>query len=146
MMDGRRLVTNPTGWIAIAATALLMQGCAEKPAGPGPRIFNVDQVGGAKTCDVPKVTPTAGQETRVEVKVGNDGGWCGITVSNGGKPFAAGLLATGPAHGKVLIHTVGHDTRIDYTPARAFHGTDGFVVKLIPGDATIRASVAVSPP
>ena len=135
MMDGRRLVTNPTGWIAIAATALLMQGCAEKPAGPGPRIFNVDQVGGAKTCDVPKVTPTAGQETRVEV-----------TVSNGGKPFAAGLLATGPAHGKVLIHTVGHDTRIDYTPARAFHGTDGFVVRLIPGDATIRASVAVGPP
>jgi hypothetical protein len=145
VMDGRRLVTNPAGWIAIAATALLMQGCAEKPAGRGPRIFNADQVGGAKACVVPKVAPAAGQETRVEVKVGNDGGWCGITLSNSGKPFAAGLLATGPEHGKVLIHTVGNDTRIDYTPARAFRGADAFVVKLIPGDATLRASVTVDP-
>jgi hypothetical protein len=135
-----------TGWMAILATALLMQGCAEKPAGPGPRIFNADQIGGAKTCVVPQVTPASGQETRVELKIGNDGGWCGITVSNGGKPYAAGLLATGPAHGKVLIHTVGNDTRIDYTPARAFHGADAFVVKLIPGDATIRVSVAAGPP
>jgi hypothetical protein len=145
-MDGRRFATNPAGWLAIAATALLLQGCAGKPPAAGPRIFNVDQVGGAKTCAVPKVAPEAGKETRVEVKVGNDGGWCGITVNNGGKPFAAGLLTTGPAHGKVQIHTVGADTRIDYTPQRAFVGADAFEVKLIPGDARIRASVAVGPP
>jgi hypothetical protein len=95
---------------------------------------------------VPKVAPAAGQETPAEVKVGNDGGWCGITVSDGGKPYAAGLLTTAPAHGKVLIHTVGNDTRIDYTPERGFAGVDAFVVKLIPGDAMIRASVSVGPP
>ena len=134
------------GWLAVATTALLLQACAEKPAGPGPRIFKADQVGGAKTCVVPKIAPAAGQETPVEVKVGNDGGWCGITVSNGGKPYSAGLLSTPPAHGKVLVHTVGHDTRVDYTPNRGFVGADAFSVKLIPGDGTIRASVAVGPP
>jgi hypothetical protein len=146
-MNGRRRATNPAGWLAMAATALLLQACAEKPPpGPAPRLFAADQAGGAKTCVVPKVTPVAGQETQVAVKVGNDGGWCGITVSNGGKPFPAGLLTTTPMHGKVLIHTVGNDTRIDYTPERGFAGADAFNVKLIPGDATIRASVSVGPP
>jgi hypothetical protein len=102
--------------------------------------------GGAKICEMPKVAPAAGQEAAVAVKVGNDGGWCGITVSNGGKPYAAGLLASAAAHGKVLIHTVGNDTRIDYTPERGFAGSDAFSVKLIPGDAVIRASVSVGPP
>jgi hypothetical protein len=135
------------GWLAMAATALLLQACAEgPPPGPAPRIFAADVAGVAKTCVVPKVAPAAGQETPAEVKVGNDGGWCGITVSDGGKPYAAGLLTTAPAHGKVLIHTVGNDTRIDYTPERGFAGVDAFVVKLIPGDAMIRASVSVGPP
>ena len=53
------------------------------------------------------------------MKLGNDGGWCAITVNNGGRPFDAGLLAAAPAHGKVLVHTVGNNTRIDYTPERA---------------------------
>jgi hypothetical protein len=145
-MHSGRLATNPAGWLAIAATGLLLQACAEKPPGPAPRIFNADQVGGAKICVVPKVAPVAGQETRAEVKVGNDGGWCGMTVSNGGRPFSAGLLATPPAHGKVLVHTVGNDTRIDYTPDRGFAGADQFIARLIPGDATIRASVSVGPP
>jgi hypothetical protein len=136
----------PAGWLAIAAMALLLQACAAKPpAATGARIFSADVTGGAKTCEVGKVAPAAGQETPVAVRLGNDGGWCGITVSNGGRPYSAGLLASAPAHGKVLIHTVGSDTRIDYTPARGFSGADAFSVKLIPGDAIIRASVSVGP-
>jgi hypothetical protein len=139
--------SNPAGWLTLAATALLLQACAEKPPSAPPiRLFAVDVAGGAKNCVVPKVTPAAGQQAEAAVKVGNDGGWCGITINNSGKPYAAGLLETAPSHGKVQIHTVGNDTRIDYTPERGFTGSDAFSVKLIPGDAVIRASVSVGPP
>jgi hypothetical protein len=147
VMNGMRQGSNPAVWLTLAATALLLQACAEKPpAAPSVRMYASDLAGGAKNCEVGKVTPAAGQETEVAVKVGNDGGWCGIPVSTGGKPYAAGLLASPPAHGKVVIHTVGNDTRIDYTPERGFAGSDAFRVKLIPGDAIIRAAVSVGPP
>ena len=45
----------------------------------------------------------------------------------------------------MLIHTVGNDTRIDYTPAARYAGADAFAVRLIPGDATIRVTVTVTP-
>ena len=45
-----------------------------------------------------------------------------------------------PQHGKVLIHTVGNDTRIDYTPAARYAGADAFSVRLMPGDAMIRVT------
>jgi Bacterial Ig domain len=77
--------------------------------------------------------------------VGNDGGWCAITVNNNGWPFDAGLAVTPPAHGKLAIHTVGNDTRIDYTPTARFAGADTFSVRLIPGDATVRATATVTP-
>src|SRR6476646_5012748 len=112
-MNGRQWAT---GCLVMAATALLLQGCEQAPAGPTARIYAADMAGGAKTCVVPKVAPVAGQETPVAVKVGNDGGWCAISVNNGGRPYSAGLLTSKPAHGKVQIHTVGNDTRIDYTP------------------------------
>jgi hypothetical protein len=144
VMNGRQWATCG---LTMAATAMLLQACAEKPPPASTtRIFAADVAGGAKTCVVPKVAPVAGQETPVAVKVGNDGGWCGITENNGGKPYAAGLLIAEPMHGKVYVHSVGDDTRIDYTPDRGFSGTDAFAVKLIPGDATIRANVAVVPP
>ncbi len=130
--------------LALAATALLLQACAQRPpAAPGARVFQADLVGGAKSCTVPKVTPAAGQETPVAISMGNDGGWCAITVDNNGKPFDAGLLTSEPAHGKVYIHTVGDETRIDYTPNPRFAGTDAFAVRLLPGGAVLRASVAV---
>jgi hypothetical protein len=141
-----RWSSDPAGPLAIAVVALLLQACTPAAApGPSIRVFSADVTGGAKTCEVGKVAPAAGQEASVAVKVGNDGGWCGITLSDGGRPYAAGLLAGAPAHGKVLIHTVGNDTRIDYTPVRGFTGADAFSVRLIPGDATIRATVSVVP-
>ena len=130
----------------IAATGLLLQACNEQaPSGPAPRVYAADMTGAARACSVPPVTPTAGGTTDVAMKVGNDGGWCAVTVNNNGRPFDAGLLTSQPAHGKTLIHTVGNDTRIDYTPAPRFSGQDAFAVRLIPTDATIRVTVAVAP-
>jgi hypothetical protein len=139
-------VTNPAGWLAIAAMAVLLQACADKPpSGPPARLYAVDQAGGAKKCEAPKVAPTAGQEVPAAMTLGNDGGWCAVTVANGGRPFDAGLLTAPPAHGKVHIHTVGNDTRIDYTPEPRFTGADAFAVRLLPGNASIRVSVSVGP-
>ena len=50
----------------------------------------------------------------------------------------------GPTHGSVLIHEVGDNTRIDYTPDRGFTGTDSFAVQLIPGDAKVNVAVMVT--
>jgi len=145
-MNFVRRGTNPGGWLALAATGVLLQACAQQPSGPGVRMFAADMAGAAKICVVPKVTPIANQETQVAMKVGSDGGWCGITVSNNGQPYAAGLVVAKPVHGQPFIHTVGNDTRIDYTPDRGVGGSDTFAVKLIPGDATIRVSVAIGSP
>ena len=146
MATGTRHAGRQVGWLAIAAMAILLQACAQGPSGPPVRLFAVDLTGGAKNCVVPQVAPAAGQETPVAMKIGNDGGWCAITVANAGRAFDAGLLIAPPAHGKVLIHTVGTSTRIDYTPDLRFTGADAFTVRLVPGNATVRASVTVSPP
>ncbi len=134
-------------WLIVPALALtaLLQGCAQPPPASTTRVFQADVTGGAKKCQAPKLAPTAGKTADAPVNVGNDGGWCGIVVSNAGKPFDAGLLVAPPAHGTVLIHTVGDDTRVDYTPDARFSGADAFTVRLIPGDATIRANVTVGP-
>src|SRR5690348_9256412 len=114
-MSGRQWAA---GLVVTAATALLLQGCEKPPAASTTRVYAADMAGAAKTCVVPKVSPAAGQDTPVQMKLGNDGGWCAIPVRDGSRPYAAGLLTAPPAHGKVLIHTVGDDTRIDYTPDR----------------------------
>ena len=131
-------------WLATAAIGLLLQACSGKPA-PPPRVFAADMRGAAKVCTAPPVTVAAGQTFDAAIKLGNDGGWCAITVNNNGRPFDAGLLTVAPQHGKVLIHTVGNDTRIDFTPVPRYAGADSFSVRLIPGEATIRVSATVTP-
>jgi hypothetical protein len=132
--------------LALAATALLLQACAQQaPSGPPARVFAADMSGAAKVCTAPPVTPAAGQTLDAAIKLGNDGGWCAITVNNNGRPFDAGLLTAEPRHGKVLIHTVGNDTRIDYTPVARYAGPDAFAVRLLPGGATIRVAATVTP-
>ena len=136
-------------WVMLAAWAALLQGCAEKPAAPAAsqtRVFASDLAGGAKQCEAPKPALADGKATQVAVQVVNDGGWCGITVQHNGGPYDAGLLTEAPAHGKVYIHPVGDFTRIDYTPEAGFAGADNFTVELLPGHATIRASVTVTKP
>ncbi len=133
-------------WLAIVATAVLLQACAEKgPSGPPARVFAADMTGAAKVCTAPPVNPAAGKTIDAAIRLGNDGGWCAITVNNNGRPFDAGLLLAPPRHGKVLIHTVGNDTRIDYTPTARYAGGDAFSVRLIPGDTTIRVAATVTP-
>jgi hypothetical protein len=129
----------------------LLAGCAPNPgggvAGSRLRVYAADTFGAAKVCEVPKVDPVAGQTVEAKMIVGNDGGWCGIRMhQDGPKPYGAGLLTTRPGHGAVTIHVVGDDTRIDYTPDRKFTGSDGFAVRLVPGDATVQVTVAVAGP
>jgi hypothetical protein len=108
-------------------------------------VFAADMTGAARVCTAPPVTPAPGRTIEAAIKLGNDGGWCAITLNNNGRPFDAGLLTAEPKHGKVLIHTVGNDTRIDYTPLAHYAGPDNFTVRLIPGDAAIQVAASVSP-
>jgi hypothetical protein len=132
-------------------TGLALAGCSPREeAGPARstlRVYAADLAGAAKVCDVPKVNIVAGGGSAAPMKVANDGGWCAISMhQDGPKPFEAGLLTTRPNHGDVLIHGVGDDTRIDYTPDRGFAGDDAFAVKLIPGNAIIQVTVTVTAP
>ncbi|MBO0709656.1 MAG: hypothetical protein J2P47_00085 [Acetobacteraceae bacterium] len=137
--------SKPTGFACAAiGIAALLEGCAPQPRPSTTRLFAVDQRGAARSCTVPRVTAVAGREVPVTMAVGNDGGWCAITVDSGGRSFSHGLVTARAQNGSVFIHSVGDATRIDYTPDRGFAGTDSFTVKLRPGDAILRASVAVT--
>jgi hypothetical protein len=149
MINNRR-TRRRAAWFTLAMTGLLLQACSEAPkpeaAKAGPRLYAADVYGGAKMCMVPKLSLTDGKPTDASMTVGNDGGWCGITVAQAGdKPYAAGLLTQVPQHGKVLIHQVGDATRVDYTPDANFTGSDSFSVTLIPSDPVIRTAVTVLP-
>lgn len=146
MIRSNRIGDAPAWLLGATATMLLLQGCAQKPPPPsGRRLYEIDTIGAAKTCTVGKVALTAGQETSTTMSVANDGGWCPITVANGNGPYDSGLLTTKAAHGVVYIHSVGDATRIDYTPARGFTGTDSFAVTLLPGTPTLRVAATVTP-
>jgi hypothetical protein len=149
-MTENRQARSLMAWLALAAAGLLLQACTENraaPSAPTARVFAADMAGGAKSCEASKPDLTDGQSASATMKVGNDGGWCGIAVAQkDGKPFQSGLLVARSTHGKVLIHQVGDSTRIDYTPDRGFTGSDSFAVKLIPGDAVLRVAVTVTAP
>jgi hypothetical protein len=148
LIDERAGVMRQVPVALVLLAAGLLAGCnpnAGAGAGSRLRIFIADITGAAKVCEVPKVDPVAGQTADVAIKVVNDGGWCGIKVhQDGPKPYGAGLLTARPAHGSVLIHVVGDDTRIDYTPDRRFTGNDSFTVRLVPGNATLQVAVTVT--
>ncbi len=145
-MTTRALFPRRAAWpLAALAAAGLLQGCEQPRTASGTRLFASDLNGGARLCAVPAITVTSGQETTVPMTVGNDGGWCGISVAQGGPhPYSVGLLTTPPSHGKIYIHSVGDQTRIDYTPDAGFAGSDSFVVKLVPGNGSLRVAVTVS--
>ena len=135
---------------AVLLVVLLTQGCTT-PKPPvhvsTTKTYAVDFAGASKQCVVPKdIKVIPGKETDVAMTVASDGGWCAVPMEQvGDKPYSAGLVVTRPTHGKVYVHTVGDDTRVDYTPDRGFAGTDAFSVKLIPGDPVIRVTATVSP-
>jgi hypothetical protein len=144
----RALFPRRAAWpLAALAAACLVQGCTQpQMTASGTRLYASDLAGGAAKCTVPTITVTDGKETSVPMTVGNNGGWCGISVSQAGPhPFSAGLLTARPAHGKVYIHSVGDATRIDYTPDARFAGSDSFAVELVPGNGILRIAVTVTP-
>jgi hypothetical protein len=154
MIDDRTAFHVSVTWhvatTAVLLTSLLLAGCAAPNgglAGSKLRVYAADVTGSAKVCEMPKVSPVADQTIEAAIKLGNDGGWCGIVVhQDGPKPFGAGLLTVRPAHGAVTIHEVGDETRIDYTPDRKFAGSDSFAVRLVPGNATVQVAVSVAAP
>lgn len=149
MLDTRPWLIRSAPWVALLLTGAVLQGCAPKAppnaAGSQHQLFASDFRGQAKSCTVPKVRLQPGKPAEAAMKVGNDGGWCAIGVAQDGEPYAAGLLTTEPDHGKVYIHPVGNETRIDYTPDPGYRGADAFTVTLLPGRPALRVAVAVLP-
>ena len=140
------------GCATVLALAVLLAGCAGPPptpvaTGPAPRVYAVDLAGAATKCTVGKITPKPLASVTAAMTVGNDGGWCAISVQRPGKdgpgPYPAGLLTRRAQHGRVYIHTVGAVTRIDYTPVAGYAGPDQFAVTLLPDSAVIAVTVSV---
>ena len=107
--------------------------------------YSTDLAGKAAECTVSAVTLQDGKEATATMTTGG-GGWCGILVRHNDDPFGAGLLTQAARGGSVYVHTVGDDTRVDYTPRAGTSGADSFTVKFIPGDATMRVTVTVDAP
>ncbi len=66
------------------------------------------------------------------IRTANDGGWCAIRFTfavRGQIPVIAPLsVARPPAHGQVVVGSVGQQMRIAYKPAPGFAGADRFAV------------------
>ena len=140
-MLSRKLLTGGAG-----LALLLLGACEQARPVSGTRIFYVDTQGGAKVCTVPRdVSLAADRVTEVAMTVGNDGGWCGISLSRGGRPYAAGGVVDRAAHGRVEVRNVGDLTRVDFFPDRGFSGQDSFTVSLLPGGYRMKVNVTVQP-
>lgn len=128
--------------LVLVATA----GCQDRQVTPrGTPIYSVDVNGGAKSCVSSSPDLSAGKAATATMTVGNDGGWCGVTVSQGGKPFTAGLVQTRAQHGQLNVHSVGDNTRVDYIPDPGYAGADSFAVRLVPGNPVLTVNVTVAP-
>ncbi|MBV1799594.1 hypothetical protein [Siccirubricoccus sp. G192] len=150
MSRSRIMASLPRPSLALAAGLLALAGCAQdRPAQTAStaRVYAVDLQGGAKLCTVPdQVNLSADRPAEARMVMGNDGGWCGITLAQPGpRPYTAGLVANRPEHGRVHVRTVGDRTRVDYIPDRGFTGTDAFAVRMLPGNAAMQVAVMVEP-
>lgn len=133
--------------VALSIAGLALQACsAEKMAQKQPApLYSADFVGKAPLCTAPAISVADGKEAAGRIATGG-GGWCGFTLNRDGSPYASFLLTDKARFGKVLVHTVGDDTRIDYTPNTPTVTADAFSVRLIPGDAIVRVAVAPAAP
>ena len=135
-------IRQPGAVITSALLVSLVAGCVQPPAisrqARNP-VYASDLQGKAASCTASTTTPEAGKTVTATITTGGQG-WCGLTLANGDRPFAAGLVERRPEKGHVFIHTVGDDTRVDYTPD-ATPVADSFSVRLLPGDAIVTVSV-----
>ncbi len=131
----------PFAALALAGAAL--QACAPKPPPPPvvtARVYAHDLEGKAAVCSV-STTPAADGKETTETMTTGGGGWCGIPLHTASGPYTAGLLTREAHSGRVYVHTVGDDTRIDYIPKAGPVVPDSFTVELIPGNAIVRVTV-----
>jgi len=134
--------------IALAAAAVILQGCAQQPAAPQLAAEDYNQ-GIAKTCTGSPVDLSAATTATATINMTNDG-WCAVrTVERDGQPFQLGLVRVRPEHGRVLIQKIGGQTRIEYTADSRYVGADRFTVALRPRtanapDATVQVAVTVA--
>ncbi len=130
---------------ALCLPALCLAGCVQQhPASmAAASSYSADLVGRAANCTAPPVVVADGHDAAGTINTGG-GGWCGIPVTRDGKPVGAALLTQPARSGSVYVHTVGSETRVDYTP---YSGkvADGFTIKFIPGDETMRVTVNAPP-
>ena len=126
--------------LAALAAALAVQGCAISPQTAA--MAQDEQLDGqAKTC-----TASAPDATNKATITMSNEGWCGVSINEGGHPYALGLIGERPAHGRVYVHAVNARTRVEYTPNPGYGGTDAFSVLLRPraGGAETTLQVAVT--
>jgi hypothetical protein len=143
-MTSTRFVSRGKAWCGLAALSVLVIGCQQQGSS-WDGIYTVDRTGGARVCTTQPASPADGQNIQVPMQVSNEGGWCGIPLQRGGVPFDSYLMVSRAQHGRVFAHRVGGNTRLDYTPDPAFTGADTFTVRLLPGDATVKVAVTVTP-
>ena len=134
---------------------IFLAGCNQNKAasaGAGAKLYAFDFAGAAQKCTAPAdLQLTPGHETTVAMTVSNEGGWCAFKTDQAdakqgdAKPFDAALVTVRPVHGKVYVHTVGNDTRVDYTPDARYAGPDGFTLEMLPGNLSVHTNVTVAP-
>lgn len=130
---------------AATVAVLLLQGCAHKQVVVAPAAEPYDEAYHAAKCTVDPNPVRLGTEQKITVKmsVGNDGGWCAVRMAQ----VKAALLRTVPQHGKAYFRNIPDRdlTRLQYTPASGFTGTDSFTFQLVPSGAKVVTTVTVTP-
>ena len=133
--------------IALAATALAITGCAQRPTQvTAPAAISNEGI--AKTC-TPSAVDFVNAASTATITMTNDG-WCALdTKDKNGEPFKYGLVKTKAQHGFIFIQKVGGETRIEYTADNRYVGADRFSVALASAmpntpDSTIQVTVDVT--
>lgn len=137
---------------------LAVTACSQQP-GPGQNVAVLSSLPEARVCQ-PNLPPFGYvQYARDEfpwdappngsIAMANDGAWCQIRFHHAW----INLLVQGPlsveqppAHGEVIVGSIGYSLRIAYRPAPGFAGSDHFVVRLHgPDPWDIPVAVTVAP-
>ncbi|MBN8874826.1 MAG: hypothetical protein J0H67_18465 [Rhodospirillales bacterium] len=148
-MRARSLLLLPL--LAVAA-------CSQQP-GPGQNVAALTTLPAARVCDAslppfgfvvyarddaPWDAPPNGR-----IAMANDGAWCQIRFEHAWINMliqAPLTVEQPPAHGEVLVGSIGYSLRIAYRPVPGFVGQDHFVVRLHgPDPWDIPVAVTVSP-
>lgn len=140
-------MTLPLRLLGSLAVVAGLAACTEQTAAPASvrRIYYADTQGKSAVCTAPQdVRLAAGQQAETAITMSNEGGWCGVTVSQSGpKPYDAPMLVQRPQNGRVLVRAVGDYTRVDYFPNSGFAGSDVFTVRFVPGNPAVQVKVTV---